>query len=502
MSFPGRPAVACGTCREKKVKCDQAFPECRRCVTKGLRCAGYNNDTQFVLRRRPATNSSPTGTGSTSPNKSVVHRPVRSLVTPLEDQAIPRFFYDYVLHGTKPGIPGGFLNFLHELYDRELATPGLWAALAATAYASLANQTKVESLKDRARQVYGISLTLLHQALQSPKETKKDSTLGTLMLLSMYELIMSENESTLWDAHQDGRLILLRLRGTDQFKTDRGLAMFRTAYTQLQFGYLARYMQPHIDLVYQEGSMNGPPRPIFPMNPQLAGLVTRVARLCASAMQVLRNPDSPPQAEDLDNMICDASILDGELVRWKENAPAEWVYYSVRVNSSQRRRFPQAFPSWLEDFQIYPDVRMALVWNFYRCVRIFLHHAVLCCLSRLAFSSDISSAPPSNERSFQPYEETLNAMADEVCASIPFSLGQLESGINPNYSHPKPIGGYLLMWPLHTVKTRGQLSEEKTNFVNGVLKFIRDGLGINHAQSLLDYKVTIPISKIPLPKVN
>jgi hypothetical protein len=44
MVNPGHPSNGCATCKLRRVKCDQAWPQCRRC-TKGKRiCTGYRED--------------------------------------------------------------------------------------------------------------------------------------------------------------------------------------------------------------------------------------------------------------------------------------------------------------------------------------------------------------------------------------------------------------------------------------------------------------------------
>ncbi|KAH7250932.1 fungal-specific transcription factor domain-containing protein [Fusarium tricinctum] len=51
------PSLGCGTCRARKVRCDQAFPYCNRCVKSGRECKGYGlqlswprkNDTRRAL---------------------------------------------------------------------------------------------------------------------------------------------------------------------------------------------------------------------------------------------------------------------------------------------------------------------------------------------------------------------------------------------------------------------------------------------------------------------
>lgn len=39
--------AACLTCRQKSRRCDRARPMCRRCISKGLECAGYPDKFRF-----------------------------------------------------------------------------------------------------------------------------------------------------------------------------------------------------------------------------------------------------------------------------------------------------------------------------------------------------------------------------------------------------------------------------------------------------------------------
>ncbi|KAL2177417.1 uncharacterized protein P884DRAFT_223917 [Thermothelomyces heterothallicus CBS 202.75] len=50
MVFPGRFSTGCLRCRQRKVKCDEARPSCRRCCIYGKPCPGYTDQFQFRHR--------------------------------------------------------------------------------------------------------------------------------------------------------------------------------------------------------------------------------------------------------------------------------------------------------------------------------------------------------------------------------------------------------------------------------------------------------------------
>lgn len=238
------------------------------------------------------------------------------------------------------------------------------------------------------------------------------------------------------------------------------------------------------------------------MDRPLATPVTRVIRLCATAMDLLRNSGSSPVSQELQNVVWEAALADAELLQWKENVPAAWIYKSVIVTPFQRARLPEAFPSWLEKFEIYADFRMAWVWNFHRSVRLLLHHAVLCCLNRLKSSPDWSQFCALPDFCWDTHAEAVATMVDEICGSMPFSLGQIGARIVSNASPLglTPLGGYLALYPLHWARTRGRLDDRKLDYVNGVLRLVRDGLGVKHAQNMLDWPFVNAISGFSEPR--
>lgn len=51
--------TGCWTCRARKIKCDEAKPECHQCSDKGVHCEGYSARLQWLTpathERRPDT---------------------------------------------------------------------------------------------------------------------------------------------------------------------------------------------------------------------------------------------------------------------------------------------------------------------------------------------------------------------------------------------------------------------------------------------------------------
>ncbi|KAF2488957.1 hypothetical protein BU16DRAFT_219249 [Lophium mytilinum] len=483
MSLPGRPARACVECRVKKVKCDQRVPQCRRCVKKGLKCIGYKTETQL-------TRHEPSFVVFNQVTDNLVGAPFSpSLQCTFEEMAIPRFFADYIIPGTVPGVPGGFLGFLEDISNPKFATTCLLEALTAASYASLANQIRDERLKVKARKAYGSCLALLNQALRTPTEAKKDATLGAMAIIALYEIIMSEELMGLWDCHYNGRLLLLKIRGPSQLKTARGQNLYRGIYFQMQLAYLGKYWYPPVDFSFPEELATGSP------DRTITKIVDRAAKTCATGMSMLRDHTQSPDPSRLRTLLQEVWEIEALLLQWRHDASIEWAYQTVFVSHKNRRALPIAFPSWLDEFHVYPMCghRTALIWNLFRSTRILIHHIAICII--LYFETFVSDdhVPP-----HATHLDVIRTSSDEICASVPFSLGQVNSSGTVKNPQPRPLGGYFLLWPLHLVRTRCADDRRKVSFINGVLSFINDGLGISHGKRILDYRMSTPPSAIPL----
>ncbi|KAI0394504.1 hypothetical protein F5Y17DRAFT_427591 [Xylariaceae sp. FL0594] len=73
MVFPGRFSTGCKRCRQRKVKCDESRPTCRRCYIYGKPCPGYTDQFHFRFDRtatKQKNPSSPTTSSTTSVNNA------------------------------------------------------------------------------------------------------------------------------------------------------------------------------------------------------------------------------------------------------------------------------------------------------------------------------------------------------------------------------------------------------------------------------------------------
>lgn len=226
----------------------------------------------------------------------------------------------------------------------------------------------------------------------------------------------------------------------------------------------------------------------FPVIP-LAQPMQQVLQLVYSVTLLTQSSLEQPR-ESLESLLTRLESADASLVSWANNMPALWNCQTIAVPPSFRETHLKiAFPPWLRELHFYTDMRVCMIWNFYRAARMFVYHSALR-LAEIIENLTFDTEKLSIILRSQHYKRVLSKIADDICASIPFSLNQIpcdsrrqERDLQPE---PVPLGGYMLLWSLHALKSKVVLNEMISNYIDNVLRFIRDKFGIYQAQVVLD----------------
>jgi hypothetical protein len=103
----------------------------------------------------------------------------------LEDQARCFFFQNYIL--TQPN-GNGFLAFLPIMFSRSSIDSPLAVAVQSIGMACISNMRSSPEALVASRSKYVQSIHLVNAALRDAKESVKDETFATIVLLAMYEV--------------------------------------------------------------------------------------------------------------------------------------------------------------------------------------------------------------------------------------------------------------------------------------------------------------------------
>lgn len=201
----------------------------------------------------------------------------------------------------------------------------------------------------------------------------------------------------------------------------------------------------------------------------------------ARALLELIKLDRGLPGNNIVDMIRELHSLDQEAVSWRQRS--QWSF--TRLAISERPDLYPAARGITNTIQLHSDVWMAYEWNYHRTARIiFLEQLVEC--SRAALK-----IPDLQKIEEQTLKDTMTKciwkiqwLADEILATVPQSFGDVNHmGLLHDSRNGPPrcraIGGYLLLWPVRTVKAEGfSTRQEQKECAGRVFERIREYTGM------------------------
>jgi hypothetical protein len=243
-----------------------------------------------------------------------------TLLPTIEDRATGFFVTNFVVN--TDGKSPGRLDYLSEIYRDQTLDEGLLSSMRAVGFAGYAHATQAPVLLYNARQQYAQALKHTNNALQSPEDATKDTTLLSILVLGIFETITGCKQRSLkdWSEHINGAAAVVKLRGADQIKTTAGRRMLIQVTSNLLITSLARGTPvPDFICKFVDEAMKLAPRP----EPGLLVQKTMIAVTQLRA-EMLRGTLKDPQI-----IMAKSLELDGVLLEITENPPPGWEYETV-----------------------------------------------------------------------------------------------------------------------------------------------------------------------------
>ncbi|KAE8148448.1 Zn(II)2Cys6 transcription factor [Aspergillus avenaceus] len=485
MVYGGKPSTGCYLCRKRKIKCDEALPECRNCAVYGRPCPGYRSDTIFrnetqkvarlMKRKRYSSNDSSQNRLDAPVWNSNDKPPLPSCYvsdSTWEERAVCYFFDQYANCDTSDECLN-HLAFLPSLYatcqdsgQDGSASSSLRLAVEAAALATLSNRLKAAPLLLKARGYYGMALRELRSILGSQSQAVRDETFATMVILSIFEDISGERNG-LASPHTKGFGLLLKLRGEDQISHSQGRDLFICAYAHTLIENIVLRSNPGTgtDLIVGQLDSSEPVHRLLLTAAKLGQVVTESAPYQGSL-----DPDAIPKLIELIQI---STFVDLEMVEWTQHLPDDWLPLMAHSQTG-------------ETFLTYQNMSLAAIWTYYRAARLGLQRHLL--ELRRTLSSIAGDS--------QAYEIYRDAALDEIldlttdtCRSIPFSLGDVDAlGVPMSQSGDQPpiraLYGYLMLWPLWYVLSLGFGTTMQMEQIRNALGRVGSVLGIKLALTL------------------
>ncbi|KAH8431455.1 Zn(II)2Cys6 transcription factor domain-containing protein [Aspergillus melleus] len=390
----------CLTCKRRRVKCDEARPNCHSCQRLGLHCGGYKaKPTTFKFKDQ----SHKFGT-EVVPKKACPSP--RPLAEP--DTSVPFFLQHYAVMGRDMQSASGFFELLVPVYSSQPQKSAL--SLAVSAIASEVISLWRHDSFGAPQKAYLQAVKCLRSTIQDPSERGKPATVLAVLSLQFYE-----NLAAIYDrrpasrVHHDGAISLLPFAKSDF--TNR-----------LVSGYLRKYIF-HSEMssaIRQNRPLQSIVRSSFtesndsttePANPSflLDSIGASVAELQASYFQ-RANHDDPMLSKQHDHRDwrTEAQHIDEQLLAWARSVPEYWR--PRKLTSGQD--IEPLIPTYESVCEVYPSCQIGTIWNLWRVQRLLLIKIIL--------SSDEISA---RDEDFVSCKQALQELVDSVCHSVPFYLG-------------------------------------------------------------------------------
>ncbi|KAH8424707.1 putative C6 transcription factor [Aspergillus melleus] len=494
MVYGGKPSTGCYLCRKRKIKCDEAVPQCRNCLVYGRPCPGYRQDTIFrnetqkveqLMRKNSVVfvennrQRSPSLSPSTSPpsgeSRASSSLSLYRVADSGWDERAVCYFFDQFTTLEDQEVCINHLGFLPSLYAtcRDIGYDGsvsscLRLAVDATALITLGNEVKAPPLIIKARDCYGMAIRGLRQALASKTQAVKDETFATMILLCLFEDITGERNG-LTSSHTAGLELLVKLRGESQLGNAQGRELFSFAYAHNHIEILALREKPRYgtDWIVEQLDSSDP----------VIGLMVGASKLSRLFLEAssYQGPFGLVEIEKLVSWIDAGRLMDLELSRWAQQLPNNWLPLAVYSPTG-------------EALLTYQRIAVATIWKYYRAVRIILQKMML--ELRQTLASVVGEHDETYKDVFQGdanVKEVIQDMITDTCRSIPYCFGDVDMSGNPPSSsiNDKPriraIYGYIMLWPLWYTYSCGLATPTQTEQLRGALARVGSALGIRLA---------------------
>ncbi|KAL4942717.1 hypothetical protein BDV06DRAFT_157589 [Aspergillus oleicola] len=233
---------SCRECLQRRVKCDRALPECRRCQGRGVRCPGYRRALKFCNRTTDGdftdakqfdniqkakqslavTLSRPTIDGSRAPNLAC---------KALDAQA--KEVFEYVVMTT---FPLTFLHFAPRLepnwvdfirHHQAAQTEPIEKAMRCLNLWYMGVKNHDTAIANQSRYAYGDALRCLARWVGHPRTRTSEITLAAAIMVAVFEMLDPITPHS-WLIHSHGVAGLIRLRGARVHSSGFGRTMFIT----------------------------------------------------------------------------------------------------------------------------------------------------------------------------------------------------------------------------------------------------------------------------------
>ncbi|KAK2594039.1 hypothetical protein QQS21_008258 [Conoideocrella luteorostrata] len=389
----------CTTCRQRRVKCDEAKPECGACQRLGLYCGGYKTRPVNIRFKDQTVRFS----------NVIAARETEAIPRPRQlkslDNAVNFYLDHYVNVGRRMESARGFFEVLIPVYSAERQNSALSLAVSAVASEILNLWRYGPASLSSSCEPYSKAVMALRGAIQDPVQQTKPATVLAILTMQWYEniaAIFGHRSAT--PTHHAGALSLLPFMESDNGSKDQTtVASIRRFIAHAEVSSATRQKRPVNDAILscisRGGLLSAPQNP----SASLDAIGATVAALRARYAQNLS-----ALSDTLGDLAAEAKAIDQQLLTWSWSVPEHWK--PRKITSGQD--FDLSIPAYRSTCEVYPSSQIANIWNMWRVHRILLFKIVFESLHREPQVENLVG-----------YEQIFQELVDAICYSVPFYLG-------------------------------------------------------------------------------
>ncbi|VUC25657.1 unnamed protein product [Clonostachys rosea] len=493
MVFPGRFNTGCLRCRQRKVKCDEAKPTCRRCYTYGKPCLGYTD--QFDFRHSSQKTTSPRASSTSASPPAPEEKQVIVPPKPCTQAALPKvdtndqlsvsivrqpsesydnvslfyFIRRFVSPDDTDGFPGHF-SFLPDLYDHYNHGMLETATLSVSQMAAY-NHLGGEELRTQSLRNYVSAIRSLQQNITSDDQAIDDRDISGEGLGDASE-------------HAPGLFYLLERRGPEQIGTRRGAELFLLALLRLQIYSFLREDDNYSDpgaIASLMGLFDPLLRALSMMSKTLA-IRHRLAKYIEGDARQ-NQADSPPsdsqgstEPDEETLLVMECFEMLGEFHTWDEEAASYWQA------NFEGRGVPTALGEMGSGNTFY-DAETACIIILVRSARLILLLTVVLYHSKLQSAGN--AAYGSNAAFWAEcipvLEVDLGKTIQDMLCSVPYALGDIGPGGMPTTMAYDGAAAMIIVHSIRLISHCAYATPAQLERADIILKRMNSAIGIRSA---------------------
>lgn len=283
------------------------------------------------------------------------------------------------------------------------------ASLAAVGLLGIAQMTSGQTLLDAARKSYGQALRLTNAALRNPVEALKDTTMLSVLVLSIFETMSGHpgrRSLAAWQQHIHGAAALARTRGVAQFRSSAGVRMFMMQCSNTMISCIQNELpmpKDLVDLRNQLVDMLGGPSAV--PGYEITAPIYKIMQLKYDIKQGI--------VTDMDEMLDTFNDAEDHFDRATSHFPEDWQYKTFRLAERLRPGF------FSHTCHIYPNIHVADIWNGLRTCRMLILETLCEELNKRYSRVPVATVPARFQLEYQKARFKLEKIALAILASAP-----------------------------------------------------------------------------------